>query len=194
MRYRRYYLVLVGLFIALLLAASCSNSPYKTFTLRRGVGHFSLEYPVSYDIGKVEVRSDLGYTDMTLLRRSIEGQEEDFSMITVAVNTIDEYETNIPIAVEHYLAQVGKWPDFRLLSPPSTVVVTTDNISAQQFTFSNSRATRPQPLTIITEVRWVVLFERDGLIWEMTHQSDAATAEADKADFEHLLQTFKILR
>ena len=191
MKYRLFYSILAGL-LFLFFVGGCSSSPYKTFALRRGVGYFSFEYSSHYDILKVEIRPELGYTGIVLLRRSVEGQEQDFSMITIAVKTPHESEPNVPVAVKNYLTQVSSWPNFRLLSPPSTIVITTDNISAQQFTFSNSRATRPD--NIISEVRWAVLFERGGLIWEMTHQSDAATADTDKADFEYILKTFKILK
>jgi len=160
--------------------------------LRRGVGQFSFEYPASYAVGKVEVRPDFGYTDMTLLRRSIEGQEEDFSMITVFVFDTDEYTPNVEVAAQNLLSQVSKWPDFRLLEPMSTTTATIDSIPARQFAFSNSRATRPD--NIISEIRRTIYFEHDGLIWKIGHQSDAATVETDRADFEHILKTFKVLK
>jgi len=38
-----------------------------------------------------------------------------------------------------------------------------------------------------------VYFDYNGLIWRIDIRSDSTTAEEDKADFEHVLQTFKIL-
>jgi hypothetical protein len=43
---------------ATLLLTNCDRSGYKTFTLKRGIGHFWFEYPSSYDIARVEVRND----------------------------------------------------------------------------------------------------------------------------------------
>jgi hypothetical protein len=38
-----------------------------------------------------------------------------------------------------------------------------------------------------------VYFDYKGLIWRIGMQSDSSTADAEKADFEHVLQTFKFL-
>ncbi len=43
------------------------------------------------------------------------------------------------------------------------------------------------------EVWRKVFFDYNGLIWQIDIRSASSTAEEDKADFEHIVKTFKIL-
>ena len=39
----------------------------------------------------------------------------------------------------------------------------------------------------------LMFFDSNGLIWELTAKHEADMAEQAKADFDHVIQTFKIL-
>jgi len=45
------------------------------------------------------------------------------------------------------------------------------------------------PIVVYREVR----FDANGLLWFIQMRTDSSTAEAEKPDFEHVLETFKIL-
>jgi hypothetical protein len=190
MKYRLFYSILAGL-LFLFLVGGCGSSPYKSFTLRSGVGHFFFQYPARYEVRKTELRPDLGYS-FVVLYGPYQEEEKDFAMVTVAVDKADEYEPSAETAVEHYLSLVSQRRDFRLLER-SSIEVTADSIPAEQFVFSNLWAMRlgSEP---VTEIGRVVLFEHSNLIWEISMCSSMISSDIYKVDFEHILKTFKILR
>jgi hypothetical protein len=57
----------------------------------------------------------------------------------------------------------------------------------------NARYTRRNPQESELRITREVYFNYDGLIWNIQIDSDESVAEQAKADFEHLLKTFKIL-
>lgn len=64
--YRWLYAASVVLVVGLITLAGCDGSGYKTFILRKGIGHFYFEYPSIYKVAKVETRTDLKYIHMNL--------------------------------------------------------------------------------------------------------------------------------
>jgi len=179
-------LLLVVIVLALIPAA-CGISGYKTFTLKRGIGYFTFEYPSNYKVARMEVQDGgLFYTDVILNGPFLE-KEQDFPLIGVLISRISEQQPNKEAAAEELLSLVSAFPDFKLLERSQ---VTVDGSEGDQLTFSYAQAVAGQSLSTISRDAF---FEQGGLIWNITMRSPATILEANKAHFEHLLQTFRVL-
>jgi hypothetical protein len=101
------------------------NPEYRTFTLSRGIGHVSFEYPSRYQIGKVEVRDE--YTDVSLNGPYL-GEDKVVGGIGVFINS---YSSGTPDPIREAEQDIkdyetpGTFPDladFRLINRSSMVV------------------------------------------------------------------------
>ncbi len=181
------------LITALLSVISCERSGYETFTLERGIGHFSVEYPASYDIAKVEVRNDEEhiYTHVAFISPYLK-KEQVYTTIHFQVDTKSDNFPNAEAMLEFLLSFHEKWEDFKLLDRGS---ITVNGIQAQQIVYSYTsfpELVYHKDTKVSVTVR-EVYFDYGGLIWEISISSNTSTAEAANVHFEHILQTFKIL-
>jgi hypothetical protein len=188
-------LLLLLISLATLSASGCSG--YKTFSLEKGIGHFTFEHPAQYKVEKVEVRNDsLLYTHIILSGPGarLEKGGMDYTFIDVFVDDTRVYSRSAEDDLESSLASATKLPDYRLLERSAVSVA---GVTAQQVVYFYDRGVRdhpedpePEPLpTIMREI----YFDHCDLIWSISIRSNEAAAEDARAIFEHILQTFKIL-
>jgi hypothetical protein len=166
----------------------CDSSPYKTYTQRRGVGHFAFVYPAEYRLSSDD--SDSSSTSLGFKRRYVELQ--DYTFLTIFVwkpgdefaNAQGDLDDNLERAQRHTNFKVTDNPTY-LISGVSTIGFEYSYTTDEAVDFPGSKAT----LSVVRKV----FFDYGGLIWEIGINSNAITAEADKVDFERILATFDIL-
>jgi hypothetical protein len=192
--------VLTVLLLAPLLFTSCGpgytttagSAGYTELTVKRGIARFSFEYPSHYRIGKVEIRNDYHYIDVIIYEQS-PGDEDPTTLIDVFVIVTGESLQNIQDSIDADLSVASKRPYFRFLER-FPVKITADNMPGEKITYSwaiyPDVAPTTEPLHYISSA---VFFEYGSRIWSIHMRSDIGGAEADKAVYNHILQTFRIL-
>jgi hypothetical protein len=181
-----------------MIISGCDNgdvNSYKTFVLNEGSVHFLFEYRTYYEIDNLkpaEATGDLMQQSMffDLISPEIKGIN-DYTYIHVVVGKPDELTPDAKSAIERAERNAASWADYKLLNKCE---ITVDGVQAYRIDYQNRNivpaiAGGEPRIEVIREVR----FDAKGYVWMIQIRSDSSTAEADKADFEHILQTFKIL-
>jgi hypothetical protein len=188
------YAVLAIMMSGLVAMAGCDSGVdgYKTFTLKKGIGHFSFEYSARYKVEKTEVRTDLGYIDVTFTG-PFKKEVGDHTFMGVFVQDTAG-SPNAEASLEKSLLRVARLPDYKLLDQSELSVA---GVTGQQIVYFYDRGFRGLPGDPVQEplptIMRKVYFDHGGLIWSLALRSNQATAEGDWADFEHVLETFRIL-
>jgi hypothetical protein len=182
-------MAMLAAFVGMSLSCDSSSTGYKTFSLEKGIGHFSFEYPARYKVEITEVRTDLQYTHVTF-SSPFSKELRDSTFITVFVAPPDDASPNSEALLEKSLASAEVLDDFRFVERFSLTVA---GVQGQEVVYSYGRLVSNYENVRIPEFMREVYFDRGGLIWSVSMRSNQSMAEADEADFEHVLQTFKIL-
>lgn len=194
-------MALIG--ILSLMQLSCANFSsinrgYKTFTLHRGIGHFSFEYPMRFRVAKKEIRNDeeLKYTHIIILGPSFEDKQE-LTEISIFVQNVSEYYPDAIASLNRAISSIlpGMTHNFTVID---IFPVTVAGIQGEQFVawMDDFHSYGHTPLSggeLIRYIMRTVYFDNNGIIWNITMDSHISRAEAEGADFEHILQTFKVL-
>lgn len=116
----------------------------------------------------------------------------DYTYILVAAVPPDELVPDAKAAIERAERLASSWADYELLDKYE---LTIDGMHTYRLDYQNRNivpaiagVSGPR-IEVIREVR----FDAKGYVWMIQIDSDSSTAEADKADFEHILETFQIL-
>jgi hypothetical protein len=171
--------------------------------LEKGIAHFTFEYPFVYRVGKVEVRSDLNYTDVTLNGPGVRYKEgTNRTFIYIFIRTSNDYIPDAKSSLEYDLAFNNELvqrdsrllKDYKLLERSQIYVA---GIDGEQLIYYWDMGVPeypedPDPGPIPTVMR-KVYFDYDNLIWELSIRSNQAIVEEANAIFEHMLETFQIL-
>jgi hypothetical protein len=190
------YVAVVFLLAALIVTEGCfCLGDYNHFTIKRGIAHFSFEYPCNYDRGHFEVDDD--YT-LISIHGPYHKSVEDFTLISISVIASDDPDfLNPERALDRDISHVENYLDYRLLERS---VINVAGKQGQQIVYFYNKVrpdighagyipgVGPAP-TIAHQIR----FSDEGRIWHIQIDSNESTAEADMADLEHLLETFEIL-
>ena len=180
----------------LFTTTGCLFSDYRPFTLERGIGHFSLEYPTVYRVAKVEVREDLGYTHIGIRERYI-GEDRFSTFIFIYISESDYGEPNPDASLERALELAKDSRDFKLLDRS---LVKVSGIPGEQIVYFYN--TPPSSYEESIGIGWKPAITRDVYlaygksVWSLSISYQLTTEMADKkyeADFEHILETFQIL-
>ena len=189
-------LIPIGLIILALTGCFNTNSSgYQTFVMSEGAAQFSFEYSSKYKIGDYKPLIDtLKFRELASvsLIAPFNKQSKDFTSILFLVWAVDILAPNAESQMEMVIKKASTSMDFKLLEQTG---VTVSNVPAKLIAYTErniqpiDRGLKEPPFEVWREV----FFDYNGLIWEIEMRSDSSTAEEDKADFEHILQTFKIL-
>ena len=194
-------LMMITISISTLGITGCAgptNSAYREFTLRMGSTHFSFEYPASYQKPHVDWTALPQLTSVTILHVIGNGGESSIdSHIGIYLMYSKYYSTDAKALLESDLAEYenGSYvSDFKLLDRSQ---ISVSGIQGEQFSYSHTwypdalspkSSGNPYPM-----LGRIIYFYSDGVIWELSVDSPLSTAEQAKIDFDHILQTFKIL-
>jgi hypothetical protein len=179
-----------------LLAASCGSSDYKVFSLREGIGHFSIEYPAEYAISRIDIRNDLvsRYTDIGLGSQAITSNP-GLNEISIYAWPIDSSSDTASLILTSMLAQGENiFPDFKLLGRFSMMIGDMEGQGAIfSWTASAPISSSESEANTLPAVSRMVCFRHGDLAWEIHVASGELEQMQAEADFQHIINTFRIL-
>jgi hypothetical protein len=191
--------ILIGIFSMMISAISCSNPEYKLYAFKKGI-NFSFEYPSHYKIKTVyayskdkgiggvrfwdQLPSDWYWTDTLYViveDKSLSAQE--------AITDIESNLLEKEILEKETITMAGMQGEMLVYSykaslpsaPPGGIGCSPRKIPAVE---------DPDKIRRIVRTAY---FSNGKQLWSMEIGTSESKAEQFKADFEHILQTFKIL-
>ncbi len=170
----------LSMVVALTALFGCSTLPaslYQTYSLKRGEAGFSLEYPSYYRLVGIDAYGsrDLNSPFKVQFARTkrVRGLTDNFFEIVIGGPKIDQalsvVGANNPVVLERQSTTVAGLP-------------------AETLAFSSKGFSGSQTITR------AVFFEVDeGWTWVIVLRSDEGGADIAKAEFEHIIETFKVI-
>jgi hypothetical protein len=161
-----------------------------------GMINFSLDYPSDYKIDYLEPADTTGDPTIQSAYLSFKGPKDrnvnDYTRIGIGVNPPDNYAKDAKNLSEIAEKKAASWKYYELFYKGETNV---SGMHAYRLDFQNidivpAIAGDGEPGIEVTRR---VDFDANGFIWTIYIISPASTAETDKVDFEHILDTFTIL-
>jgi hypothetical protein len=196
---RRGLLLILLLALLVVTLLGCNNAEYRTFTFEKGV-NLTFEYPSHY-------RRDLIYSyvegksagRITFLDR-LSSKVSIYGFIWVTIRDPSGVYPYAKTAIEQIAS--GEYDIYtsgpgelnRDILERSTIII--NGIPAELIVYSHKVGfieRLPYESSKIIRINRTVYFDHNGLLWSIAIESDEDKAEQARADFEHLLQTFKIL-
>jgi len=199
-----YTILLIIPLIILSVSMNCSNG-YKLLTEDKGIAHFSFEYPA--DLNEETIRSSMDdYICVFIIRRVVKDGWWDKDLYVLAEKIpIQRFEAEIHDAVtmiEKYISDVkDSFEVFQVLEKSS---VNIGGVSGEQVVYTFDAFSRRMPLLDAPlegepagpSLVWIgrlICFDHNGLVWFIKMESTEETDEQTKLDFEHFIETFRIL-
>jgi len=172
------------------VVSPCSNG-YQEFRMTRGLSRFSFEYPCTWHRGNIESRRDA--TSIFMYWR-----QGNFGLTVLPVRLeFPSAKAALEAVFEDSLSFWSKKLDFNLVEQSDVMV---SGVLAKQIIFTYRSIPAPPaqggtggPPKPITQ-RNIYFSSHHGLIWTMHITSESEATEADNIHFEHLLETFKIMK
>ncbi len=210
-RHRIPAIALAILLVAAFAFPSCSlldftpDNAYKTMTVNNYIAEFSFEYRAFYRRVEGPTIVDYGPHRFTYVfveppskRRPVtnimpgskgEVVQMSYGLAVIEVNAGDASKNpDLPahVRVEGALRSWSRWSQFKLLERATTTV---EGVPAEYIVYEIDPPFPGWPLEYHAEA----YFDREGLQWWVKASTDVELAEAVRADFDHVLQTLKIL-
>lgn len=182
-----------------------SGDGYKTLKVENYIAHFSCEYPDYYNdmegpniVDKtahkytyVNVFAPKKYKQTYYQGPGSTGGEVVFEYIPATIgikaadaNTYPEWPASDRI--EESINDWGKWPNFKLLERTAVMV---SGIQAELIAYEVDGFIMEPPILYKVEVS----FDHNGLQWDISAKGGIDTADMLRADFDHVIETFRIL-
>ena len=195
----RLSLMLLSAFL-LLGACSVSDDSYKTMNVKTKIASFSFEYRAYYrdvegpevlDRGSVYVNLIAPEKEMSFPNLEPGGKPDTVSLkyvpayIGVAAYNPEVSGLTAAERIERVLYTEARWPDYRLLERSAVIV---DGIQAELIAYQTNQIIGPRVVYMAK-----VYFDYGGFTWAFDAKADHDLAETVRADFNHVLKTFKIL-
>jgi hypothetical protein len=182
--------------VLLSLFCSCEgNDTLKTFSLTQGTACFSFEYRSFYKVKEYKPGEDTGIPTQDICYVSLNGpvnrQTKDYTSIDVIIEAPDDLIPNAWSNRERAERNGSSWQKYKLLGKSE---LTINGYPAYRIDYMHinpipiSRNLPEPPVSVYREV----YFEAKGFIWMIQMISDSSTSETEKADFDHILDTFKV--
>ncbi len=186
--------LIAGLTVASLSLTSCSSPDYKVFSLKEGVGHFSLEYPAEYSVTRIDIRNGpvSRYTDIGIgptTATSSHGLNE----ISIYAWPAD-FPTDTAVLILGGLLAQGEiiFSDFQLKQRFSVMIGDMEG-QAAVFSWTAPLAGGAEEAKKLPAVSRMACFRHGDLAWEIHVASDLEAQGQAEAEFNHVLETFRIL-
>jgi len=208
-----YRLCTLLLLLCMLVITGCHGSTdgYRNVTVRNNIGNFSFEYRSFYEIEGPDIEDDayfrFTYVQLLAPKRNMPMVIPDDSgknpetypveyvpaSIEVMASDASKHPASAETRLEDALSSWSKWPHFELLE---RTAVTVSGIQGELIAYYIDwllpvpKQEGDEPLL---RYKVEVYFDYAELKWDMKAESDMDMAEMVRADFDHVLQTFKIL-
>jgi hypothetical protein len=203
---------IIMILAAIMVFAGCSSSTgdhFDKITVKEKLAKFSFEYSDFYreiegpsvsDKGAISVRLMAPEKHAQMINPDPYNQKTSTVTVTYRPAYIDIFVYNAQFRngtaagdLDNGLNKIRISHDSKILEQSQ---ITVAGIPATQVVYvSNSllpMASGPEEEIPAEYFRWVI-FDHNGLIWEIDAESETSLAEQVKEDFEHILQTFQIL-
>lgn len=164
--------------------------------MTKGAVHFSAEIPTDYLIDYLHAAETTGNNmerSASLFLKGPKGRNpNDYTYISVGADPPDSYARDAKSLIEIVERKRASWKNYELIFKGE---ITIDGIRAYRM---DDQIIDIVPAITGDEKPGLEVFRRvdfdfNGYIWTIYIDSHSTTAEADKAHFEHILETFKIL-
>ncbi len=186
----RLFLALVILVVILfsIIGFSCNDISYKTFIYPEDDPHFSFEYPSHYETGDINTP----YGELVPLSFIL--YLPDKSSYLLSEFEIGVYPISIinsETIIEDVYSRISEDDSgFQILKEGSIII---SSVTAQWISFSYPYHSNfsNKDHTLIDEI---VVFEQGQVVWEIAAYYDDKVAEEKEAEFQHIIDTFKIIK
>jgi hypothetical protein len=184
--------------IPLVLMGSCTRespvatSQYKTFTVTRGIAHFSFEYDQTYfkeDTTSINIQNDY-------VAAGVDGPNSgsfNYTKFNIEVWLQKDIVEDANSLLAGDLKNRRLDREFNLLEQNIVVI---NGIPATQLVFSE-RNTVANFLGMTDQRYYMthrrIYFDYNGQVWRFSLKGDSTIADFDKAELNHILETFKFL-
>jgi hypothetical protein len=188
----------------------CSNQgDYQMFTARNTFCSFSVEYPSTFDHTdgpRLDVQEEyfsVGFAfpekEYQMVDPALDGKNAGAvtvyhtpAYISIFISKSDRGFTAKTL-VEDYLDKESSWADYELLER-STMIISGINAEYAHFVDSSLLPMLPAPGKDIPLKHYIwAYFDYNDLIWQIEVEYDEEMAKQIESDFEHVIQTFKLL-
>jgi hypothetical protein len=194
------------LFIALSFL-SCNQDGYRTFTAKNSFCNFSLDYPSAYsnkegptlDLFDKYFTVSFNYPDKAYKMVNPDPSSNNAKTVTVYHTPalihvfINNKGFTAKTLIEEYLNRQSGWANFNLLERS---IISISDVSAEYAHFVSSSLLPMRPESgeeIPLKHLRLVYFDYNELVWRIELEYEGEMAEQAQSDFEHILNTFKIL-
>jgi hypothetical protein len=184
--------------------ASSEDDEFRTFVAQKGIPHFSFEYPSYYELVSYQPMPDYLGTSVILCGPLVEEEKGNIKHIEITIAKHSQYSKNAKAAVNERIdeyksyVRIGMGKDFELREKNRVVVA-----GAEGWEIVYSYTELPDPkysfpdLEVRDEPTPVVIrdlyFDYQDMLWGICLYSDIATDEQARAEYEHMLRSFKFL-
>jgi hypothetical protein len=188
-------LFLLALLLAIVFIGSCGSPDSMIFSLREGIGHFSMEYPPEYQVIRIDIRNEATsqYTDIGLRAAAVPGTE---SLGEISVYIWPAAGTETATAILDYMLFQAEdiFPDYKLLDTASIMVGDMEG-QAARFSWNASPDTSSGGSgdDVLPAISRIVCFRHNDLAWEIHVATDAASQAEAEDVFLNIIETFQIL-
>ena len=195
---KRYHIkpvLLLFIVAAVVIVSSCGKSDYRIFSLKEGIGWFSMEYPPRYSVTRIDIRNSPStkYLDIGLAYLP-ETDDPGLDEISVYAWYVEDNEP-ASVILDDLITTAGTvFRDFDLLETFSVMI---GDMEGQGVIFSwtaypddSSVKATTGPLPAISRM---VCFRHGDLAWEIHVASDIKSQVQAEVEFNHILETFQIL-
>ena len=187
--------VVLILFIIIISLIGCSK--YNHFSLTEGIAHFSFEYPSSYYLESTRLEEKpWDYTRIRLLSKDEEFPLAHLAQIIVDIENISTRYSNIDEEIEQLISWATSqgYRDFCLLERFDVEIA---GVEGKGITYSYSSRLESTGVgfrdVIPPAITRNIYFEYNDKIWYISITASEDYAETAKADFEHIIETFKFI-
>jgi len=173
---------------------------YRKFTFLNAFSDFSFEYPRFHHVISTNGAFD-GSPIASVFIALIQIKAPQDEYIDISIRETSATFPSYNVLLEHNLnvAQKGQGADeFKLLERTGIII---DGVAGEKIAYSyyrhpeavfkNNQFIKPAPIPAIS---FVSCFEKNGFIWEINVEAIANRSEKAKADFEHIISSFKFLK
>ena len=197
-----YILLLILPFIMAPVSTGCFFK-YKQFVEDKGIAHFSFEYPADLDEhDRVRSRE---FVSASFYRCLVEDGWWDKRLYVIAekppvLGFEDVYDA--ATMLDRYISRMKN--DFEVAQVLERSSVNISGVSGEQVVYTYDEYSGTFPLFDAPleghpggpSLIWIdrlICFDHNGLVWFIRMKSVEGAAEKTRLDFEHFIQTFKIL-
>jgi len=198
-RHVNYKLAIIFLVIlsTLMLTLPGCLSPYRTFSYTQGVAHFKFEYP--RDLEKVDVSRTDKYSGVYFTREIVKDGWFDMDLY-ILVDKAPELDARSRLEKDITRLEEALKVSKVLERSPVVISGISGELVVSTYDLYSHRIPWPDPVfkgapqgPELIEISREVYFDNNGFAWYIRMTSTEEVAEEAKADFEHVINTFKIL-